>query len=105
MQQIKDVQPRKAQMLVFIETQDKTASGIILPDTAHKDYRVAVVQAVGPEVNSTLGSDGKYHEKPAEHQLKPGDRVVINTYGGTKLKVGDKEFVLTPSDAAFAIVS
>ena len=102
---LKNVKPRKAQMLVLVETQEKTAQGIILPDSAHKDHRIATVQAVGPEVNSVLGSDGKYHEKPADHQMHAGNRVLLNAYGGTPIKVGDKEFILTPSDAALAIVS
>lgn len=105
MHQITTIQPRKSQIVVFVEVQTKTGAGIILPDTAHKDFRIAVVQAVGPDVNSVLGSDGKYREKPPEHHLKPGDRVILNTYGGTTIKIGDKEFVLTPSDAASAVIN
>lgn len=105
MHQITTIKPRKSQIVVFVEVQTTTASGIVLPDSAHKDFRVAVVQAVGPEVNSVLGSDGKYREKPVEHHLKPGDRVILNTYGGTTIKIDGKDFVLTPSDAASAIIN
>jgi chaperonin GroES len=72
------------------ETQ-KTASGIIIPDTAKEKPQEGEVVAVGP---------GRYEEgKVVPMTLKVGDRVIYSKYGGTEVKVeGDEYLVLTARD-------
>ena len=72
------------------ETQ-KTASGIIIPDTAKEKPQEGEVVAVGP---------GRYEEgKIVPMTLKVGDRVIYSKYGGTEVKVeGDEYLVLTARD-------
>jgi chaperonin GroES len=72
------------------ETQ-KTASGIIIPDTAKEKPQEGEVVAVGP---------GRYEDgKVVPMTLKVGDHVIYSKYGGTEVKVeGDEYLVLTARD-------
>ena len=75
-----------------IEKEQKTASGLVLPDTAKEAPQEAEVVAVGP---GRLTDEGK--KVPME--VKVGDRVVFAKYSGTEYKEGDDEYlVLKESD-------
>lgn len=74
------------------EAEEKTQSGIILPDSAKEKPQTAVVIAVGP------GTDGK------EMQVKEGDRVICTQYAGTEIKVDDEEYVIVSQNDIIAIV-
>jgi len=73
------------------EDTQKTASGIIIPDTAKEKPQEGEVVAVGP---------GRYEDgKVVPMTLKVGDRVIYSKYGGTEVKVeGDEYLVLTARD-------
>ena len=74
-----------------IEEEDKTVSGIVLPDTAKEKPQKAKVVAVGPGRydNGTLVPMG----------VAEGDTVIFSKYGGTEVKVdGDELLVLRASD-------
>jgi chaperonin GroES len=74
-----------------IEEEDKTVSGIVLPDTAKEKPQKATVVAVGPGRydNGTLVPMG----------VAVGDTVIYSKYGGTEVKVeGDELLVLRASD-------
>jgi len=76
----------------LVEQEDKTQSGIVLPDTAKEKPSKATVLAVGP---------GKYDEsgKLIPIGVKAGDVVVFAKYGGTEVKVdGEDYMVLRASD-------
>jgi len=74
-----------------LEEEEKTVSGIVLPDTAKEKPQKAKVLAVGP---------GRYDDG----QLIPmgvaeGDVVIFSKYGGTEVKVeGDEVLILRASD-------
>ncbi len=74
-----------------LEEEEKTASGIVLPDTAKEKPQKAKVIAVGP---------GRYDDG----QLIPvgvaeGDTVIFSKYGGTEVKVeGEEVLILRASD-------
>lgn len=74
-----------------LEEEEKTVSGIVLPDTAKEKPQKATVLAVGP---------GRYDDG----QLIPvgvaeGDVVIFSKYGGTEVKVeGDEVLILRASD-------
>ena len=75
-----------------IETEEKTSSGIVLPDTAKEKPSKATVLAVGP---------GKYDEsgKLLPMPVKKGDVVVFAKYSGTELKLdGEDYLVMRASD-------
>jgi chaperonin GroES len=79
------------------EAEAKTASGIIIPDTAKEKPLEGVVKAVG---NGKLDKDG--NRVPLE--VKAGDRVIYGKYAGTEIKVGTEEFLLMREDDILGII-
>jgi chaperonin GroES len=82
------LQPLGDRVLVKpIEKEEKTKSGIYLPDTAKEKPQEGEIIAVGP---------GKYDEtgKRIPMDLKVGDRVIYAKYGGTEIKVDDDELMI-----------
>jgi chaperonin GroES len=82
------LQPLGDRVLVKpIEKEEKTKSGIYLPDTAKEKPQEGEIIAVGP---------GKYDEtgKRIPMDLKVGDRVIYAKYGGTEIKVDDEELMI-----------
>lgn len=68
------------------EGEEKTASGIVIPDTAKEKPQEGKVLAVGP---------GRYEEgKLIPLDVKPGDTIIYSKYGGTEVKVGGKEYLI-----------
>ena len=75
-------------ILQYQETEEKTQSGIILPDSAKEKPQEAVVAAVG---------DGKgYEGKDVQMQVKEGDHVIFSKYAGTEVKFRKKNTLLFP---------
>src|ERR1700676_4483295 len=75
-----------------IEEDEKTASGIVLPDTAKEKPQKGKIVAVG---DGKLDEDGK--RIPLE--VKKGDEVLYTKYGGTGSKIdGEDLLVLRESD-------
>jgi chaperonin GroES len=68
------------------EGEEKTASGIVIPDTAKEKPQEGKVVAVGP---------GRYEEgKLVPLDVKAGDTVIYSKYGGTEVKIGGKEYLI-----------
>ncbi len=74
------------------EAETKTASGIIIPDTAQEKPQQGTVVAVGP---------GKKDEPTT---LKIGDKVLYGKYSGTELKVDGKDVLIMRESDVFAVV-
>jgi len=72
--------------------EEKTSSGIIIPDTAKEKPQQGVVLAVGT---------GKPDEPIT---VKVGDVVLYGKYGGTELKIDGKELLMMRESDIFAIV-
>jgi chaperonin GroES len=87
------LQPLADRVLVKpTEKEEKTKSGIYLPDTAKEKPQEGEIMAVGP---GKLTDDGK--RIPMD--LKAGDRVIYAKYGGTEIKVdGEDLIILRESD-------
>lgn len=78
--------------------EEKTESGIILPDTAEKDRpEQGKVIAVGP---GKRNEDGE--AMPME--VKVGDIVLFSKYGPNEVKVGDKEYLIAKEDDILGIL-
>jgi chaperonin GroES len=79
------------------ESEQRTAGGILLPDSAKDKPARGTVVAVG---------EGKFDSKGNRHplQVKPGDRVVFTSYAGEAFKVGDDELVLMREDDILAVL-
>lgn len=74
-----------------VEEEEKTVSGIVLPDTAKEKPQKAEVLAVGP---------GRYEgDDLIPIDIKVGDIVIFSKYGGTEIKVnGEEVLILRASD-------
>ena len=70
-----------------LEAEEKTAGGIVLPETAKEKPQKAKVIAVGP--GRTLDSGER-----AEMDVKVGDTVLVGKYSGTEVKVEGEEYVI-----------
>ena len=69
------------------EGEEKTKSGIYIPDTAKERPQEGEVIAVGP---GRLSEDGKR----IAMDIKAGDTVIYAKYGGTEIKIEDEELVI-----------
>ena len=76
--------------------EEKTQSGIILPDSAKEKPQEAVVIAVGPG----KCEDGKCQPM----QVKEGDHVIFSKYAGTEVKLEDEEYIIASQNDIIAIV-
>jgi chaperonin GroES len=81
-----------------IEAEEKTAGGIVLPDTAKEKPQRGRVLSVGP--GKLLDSGER-----AEIGVKEGDEVLFGKYSGTEIKVDGEEIkILRESDILAKIV-
>ncbi|MCP9888315.1 co-chaperone GroES [Cyanobium sp. ATX 6A2] len=86
---------------VFIkvsESEEKTAGGILLPDTAKEKPQVGEVVQVGPGKRNDDGS----RQAP---EVGVGDKVLYSKYAGTDVKLGADEYVLLSEKDILAVVS
>jgi chaperonin GroES len=79
------------------ESEETTAGGIVLPDTAKDKPARGKVVSVG---EGRLMDDGSR----SELQVKVGDRVIFSSYAGEAFKVEDEELLLMREDDILAIV-
>ncbi len=70
-----------------LEQEEKTAGGIIVPDTAQEKPMQGKVVAVGP---GARGEDGTL--QPPD--VKKGDTILYGKYSGTEVKIDDKELLI-----------
>jgi chaperonin GroES len=85
---------------VFIKvsaSEEKTAGGILLPDTAKEKPQIGEVAQVGP---GKRNDDGVRQEC----EVKVGDKVLYSKYAGTDIKLGNEEYVLLSEKDILAIV-
>ncbi len=80
-----------------LEEQEKSAGGIIIPDTAKEKPQQGKVIAVGTGI---VLKDGKI----IPLQVKPGDRVLFSKYGGTEVKFGDEDYLVMREDDILGIL-
>lgn len=83
-------------VLQHVKAEEKTSSGIILPDSAKEKPQEAVVVAVGPGKEV----DGKV----TAMQVKKGDKVIYSKYAGTNVKLEETEYVVVSQTDIIAIV-
>jgi len=79
------------------EAEDKTASGIILPDTAQEKPQEATVVAMGPGKASDSGTIVKM-------TVKVGDNVLYGKYSGSEVTVDGKEYLIMRESDILAIL-
>jgi len=78
------------------EAEQKTKSGIVLPDSAQEKPQMGKVIKVGP---GKFSDDGK----AIPMTVKEGDIVIYAKYGGTEIKVAGKEYLIVKENDILAI--
>ena len=81
-----------------LEQEEKTASGIILPETAKEKPQEGTVLAVG------AGKFDDEGEKRLPMDVKVGDTVLFAKYAGTEVKLDDKKVLILRESDIMAIV-
>ncbi|HOJ65142.1 MAG TPA: co-chaperone GroES [Spirochaetota bacterium] len=85
-----NVKPLGERLLILIKTsEEKTAGGIVIPQTAQEKTQEGTVVAVGNSSNITV---------------KVGDRVLYDKYAGTQLKIDGKDHLIVKMDDILAII-
>lgn len=80
-----------------IEKEERTPSGIILPETAKEKPQEGRVIAVGP---GRLNDQGQ--RIPLD--IKEGDRVIFAKYAGTEVKLDDKKYLILRESDIMAVI-
>jgi len=80
-----------------LEAQAKTASGIILPDTAQEKPQMGQIVAIGP---------GKVTPKGEKELIvvKVGQKVMYKKWGGNEVKLNSEELILVEQKDILAII-
>jgi len=92
------IRPLNDRVLVLrIDEEEKTAGGIIIPDTAKEKPHEGRVVAAGP---GKLDEDGK--RIPLE--VKKDDRVFFGKYAGTEIKINGVEHIIMREDDILGIM-
>jgi chaperonin GroES len=84
-------------LLKRVDEENKTAGGIIIPDTAKEKPSEGIVEAVG---NGFRAEDGKI----LPMTVKAGDRVLFGKWAGTEIKVNGETHLIVKESDILAIV-
>ncbi|MCA9298146.1 MAG: co-chaperone GroES [Phycisphaerales bacterium] len=78
--------------------EDRTESGIFLPESSKDKPKTGIIQAVG---------DGALNTETGERiplTVSKGDRVIFSSYAGTEIKIDDEDLLIMSEDDILAIV-
>jgi len=92
------IQPLGDRVLVEpLKEEEMEKGGIIIPDTAREKQQEGKVIAIG---TGKLDDNGK----AIPFNVKKGDKVLMPKYGGTEVKIADKEYQIVREDDILGIV-
>ena len=80
------------------EAEEKTASGLVIPDTAKEKPQQGTVLAVGPGRRSEQSGD------IIPLDVKVGDTVVYSKYGGTEITIDGEDLLILTGRDVLAVV-
>ncbi|MEO1590008.1 MAG: co-chaperone GroES [Cyanobacteria bacterium J06632_22] len=95
---VEKITPLGDRVLIKVSAEEKTAGGILLPDTAKEKPQVGEITAVGPGKRNDDGSR-------QELDVKVGDRVLYSKYAGTDIKFKGDDCVLLSEKDILGVVS
>ncbi|WP_096186847.1 co-chaperone GroES [Evansella halocellulosilytica] len=84
-------------VIELVEQEEKTASGIVLPDSAKEKPQEGKVVAVG------TGRVTENGERVAP-EVKDGDAVIFSKYAGTEVKYEGKEYLILRESDVLAVI-
>lgn len=92
------IRPLNDRLLVQrLEEEEKTAGGIIIPDSAKEKPAEGKVVAVGPGKVNDSGDR-------VALQVKEGDVVLFSKYGGTDVKIDGEDYLIMREDDVLGVV-
>ena len=84
-------------VIQVLEAEEKTAGGILLPESAKEKPKEGIIIATGE--GKTLDSGDK-----STFSVSKGDRVLFTSYAGTDVKYDGEEYIIMREDDILAIV-
>ena len=84
-------------VIEVIESEEKTVSGIVLPDTAKEKPQEGKVVAVG--LGKVLENGTR-----VQPEVAVGNKILFSKYAGTEVKQGDKEYLILRESDILAIL-
>ncbi|WP_052664335.1 co-chaperone GroES [Nitriliruptor alkaliphilus] len=93
------IKPLEDRVIVTLDQSEQTtASGLVIPDTAKEKPQQGTVVAVGPGKRSDTTGD------VIQMDVNSGDTVLFSKYGGTEVKVDGEEYLILSARDILAIV-
>ena len=93
-----NIRPLQDRIIVKrIQEEEKTAGGIIIPDTAKEKPQEGKVVAVG---KGKVGDDGKV----IALDIKKGDRILFGKYAGSEIKIDGTEYLIMREEDVLGVV-
>ena len=88
-----NIKPLGSKVVLSVKlTEEKTAGGLFIPQTAQEKTQIGTVKAVGP------GTD------KVKMEVKPGDTILFDKYAGTSDKVDGEEFLIADVKDILAVL-
>ncbi|MDD3396978.1 MAG: co-chaperone GroES [Clostridia bacterium] len=78
------------------KAQEKTASGIMLPEVAQEKSQMAKVVSIG--------EGGSIDGKESKIQVKSGDKVLYTKFAGTEIKIDGKDYIIVRQTDILAVI-
>lgn len=83
-------------VLQFLEAEETSQGGILLASSAQEKPQVAQIVAVGP--------GGTVDGKEVKMEVSVGDKVILNKYAGTEVKLGQDKYTVVRQSDILAVV-
>ncbi len=83
-------------VLQFLEAEETSQGGILLASAAQEKPQVAQITAVGP--------GGTVDGKEVKMEVSVGDKVILNKYAGTEVKLGQDKYTIVRQSDILAVV-
>ncbi len=81
-----------------LDAEEKTAGGIIIPDTAKEKPQQGEIVATGPGARNEQG-------QLVQLDVKPGDLVLFGKWSGTEVKIDGEEFLIMKESDLLGVVA
>jgi chaperonin GroES len=81
-----------------VEAEERTAGGILLPDSAKEKPKEGKVISIG---NGRVLDNGER----STFSVKVGDRVLFTAYGGTEVKFGGEEYLIMREEDILGVIA
>ncbi len=93
-----DIRPLGDRVLVQrVEAEEKTAGGILLPDSAKEKPKEGKIISLGEGKQLDSGERSTF-------SVKKGNRVLFSSYAGTEVKYGGEEYLIMREEDILAII-